>query len=188
MTSKDVKKIKGHTLIGQLVLLLLVGALGFFIYYFSPYLFPGLYDGDSVSSSAPDTFTSSIDETSPSETISPSLSSPEPSSPAVQKTLELPEEISESTLPEEIVSVKYTWVYDNSDWAWELDIPRSVYEIYRSIPRSPTMDYSVYITHPYDDEYINNFNKRQIRKAMMNFKLSSSLLPLFRILSTRMIL
>ena len=154
MTSKDVKNIIGHSLTGQLVLLLLVGALGFFIYYFSPYLFPGLYD-DSVPSSIPDTPTSINNEASPSQTISQSPSPPGTSSPDVENALELPEEISEVTLSEEIVTVKYTWIYGNSDWAWKLDIPRSVYETYRSIPRSPTMDYSVYITHPYDDEYIN---------------------------------
>ncbi|UCC16234.1 MAG: hypothetical protein JSU58_07620 [Dehalococcoidales bacterium] len=159
MTSKDVKKNKGPSFIGQLVLLLLVGALGFIIYHFSPYLFPGLYDDDAISSSTTGTPTSSIDETSPSESSSPSPSSPAPSSPAVENTLDLSEEISEFTSPEEIVTVNYTWVYGNSDWAWELDIPRSVYEMYRSIPRSPTMNYSVYITHPFDDEYINTLSK-----------------------------
>ena len=72
----------------------------------------------------------------------------------------MPEEISELPLSEEIVTIKYTWVYGNSDWTWELDIPRSVYEMYKSIPRSPTIDYSVYITHPYDDEYINTLSKK----------------------------
>ena len=135
-------------------MLLLVGALGFFIYYFSSYLFPGLYD-DSAPSSIPDTSVSINDETSPSLPSSQSSSPPGTLSPDVENALELPEEIREVTLSEEIVTVKYTWVYGNSDWAWKLDIPGSVYETYRSIPRSPTMDYSVYITHPYDDEYIN---------------------------------
>ncbi|MBN2073995.1 MAG: hypothetical protein JW762_00455 [Dehalococcoidales bacterium] len=155
MTSKDIKKSKGHSVIGQLVILLLVGALGFFIYYLSPYLFPGLYDDDSISLSMPDTSPSVINETSPSETTSSELSSP-----AVHQTLELPEEISELPLSEEIVTTTYTWVYGNSDWTWELDIPRSIYELYRSIPRSPTMDYSVYITHPYDDEYIDSLSTK----------------------------
>ena len=153
MTSKDVKKIKGHSVIGQLVILLLVGVLGFFIYYLSPYLFPGSHD-DSVSTSKPDTSPSVINETLPSETISPA-----PSSPSVQ-TPELPGEINRSPLSEEIVTVSYTWVYSSSDWTWALDIPRSVYELYRSIPRSPTMDYSVYITHPYDDEYIDSLSTK----------------------------
>lgn len=164
MTSKDVKKIKGQSLIGQLVLLLLVGALSFFLYYFSPYLFPGLNDDCSISSSIQDSPASGNNEKSPPGTISLSPASIESSSPEVEKTLELPEEISEVTLPEEIVTVKYTWVYGNSDWAWELDIPQSVYETYRSIPRSPTMDYSVYITHPFDDEYINILSTN-IKKA-----------------------
>ena len=153
MTSKDVKNITGHSVIGQLVILLLVGVLGFFIYYLSPYLFPGSND-DSVSTSKPETSTSVIDETSPSEMISPV-----PSSPSVQTT-ELPGELNKSPLSEEIVTVSYTWVYGSRDWTWELDIPRSVYELYRSIPRSPTMDYSVYITHPYDDEYIDSLSAK----------------------------
>lgn len=149
MTSKDIRKIKGHSLIIQLVLLLLVGVLGFLVYYFSPYLFSGRYN-DAVSFSTQDASISSVDKT-----LSPLPSSYASSSPAIQQTLELTEEISEVTLPEETVTIKYEWIYGNSDWAWELDIPLSVYELYRSIPRAPTMDYSVYITHPYDDEYIN---------------------------------
>jgi len=153
LTSRDVKNIQGHGLIGQLILLLLIGVLGFFIYYFSPYLFPGLSNDDSVSSSTSETSISSVNETAPSEIVTPF-----PSSSEVEKTTELPEEISELTLPEEVVTVNYTWVYGNNDWSWELDIPLSVYEMYGSIPRSPTMDYSVYITHPYDDEYINTLS------------------------------
>jgi len=164
LTSKDVKKIKGHNVIGQLVLLLLVGAFGFFLYYFSSYLFPGLNDDGPASSSIRDDSTASNDKTSPAETISSSLLSPGPSSPEVEKTPELTGDIIEATLPEEIVTIRYAWVYGNSDWAWELDIPQSVYETYRSIPRSPTMDYSVYITHPFDDEYINILSAN-IKKA-----------------------
>ena len=157
MTSKDIRKIKGHSVIIQLVLLLLIGVLGFFIYYFSPYLFPGLHNHDSESSSTQDASISSINET-----LSSPLSSHAVSYPAVQQTLELSEGISEIAFPEETVTIQYEWVYGNSDWAWELGIPRSVYELYKSIPRSPTMDYSVYITHPYDDEYINTLaNKFQ---------------------------
>jgi hypothetical protein len=149
LTSKDIRKIKGHSVIIQLVLLLLIGVLGFFIYYFSPYLFPGRYN-DSVSFSTHNASNSSVDET-----LYPPPSSHAALSQAIQQTLELTEEIGEVTLPEETATIKYEWVYGNSDWVWELGIPLSVYELYRSIPRAPTMDYSVYITHPYDDEYIN---------------------------------
>ena len=66
-----------------------------------------------------------MDETIPSETTLPS---PEPSSPTELHTLELSEQISELPPSDEIVTVTYTWVYGNNDWAWMLDIPRSVSE------------------------------------------------------------
>jgi len=37
-----------------------------------------------------------------------------------------------------------------------LSIPESYYQYYQEMDRIPTADYSVYVTHPYDDEYINS--------------------------------
>jgi hypothetical protein len=37
-----------------------------------------------------------------------------------------------------------------------LNVPQSLYDYYKSLPRSPTPNYSVYVTHPYDDPYIGS--------------------------------
>ncbi len=36
----------------------------------------------------------------------------------------------------------------------DLTLPKSLYEYYKDKPRPPTGDYSIYITDPYDDAYI----------------------------------
>ena len=35
-------------------------------------------------------------------------------------------------------------------------MPKALYDFYKGLPRSPTRNYSVYITHPMDDAYINS--------------------------------
>ena len=48
----------------------------------------------------------------------------------------------------------YTWDYDGKQWTWELQMPEGLYNYYKEMPRSLTNNYSVYVTHPSDDEYI----------------------------------
>ncbi len=36
---------------------------------------------------------------------------------------------------------EFEWSYDGSDWTWSLDIPRSLYEVYRSVPVSTRLRY-----------------------------------------------
>ncbi|KON29796.1 hypothetical protein AC482_05605 [miscellaneous Crenarchaeota group-15 archaeon DG-45] len=54
----------------------------------------------------------------------------------------------------EAIDREYQWLYGGRAWTLALSIPESLYEYYRSLDRPPTEDYSVYVTHPYDDEYI----------------------------------
>ena len=35
-------------------------------------------------------------------------------------------------------------------------MPKSLYDYYKALPRSPTENYSVYVTHPYDNQYIDS--------------------------------
>ena len=68
-------------------------------------------------------------------------------------SVQLPSETEQGTESSESVRVNYSWSYED-DWTWELDIPVSLYEYYRQLPRPPTGNYSVYVTHPSDDPYI----------------------------------
>ncbi len=49
---------------------------------------------------------------------------------------------------------EYRWKYEGRDWTWTLDMPEGLYRYYQSIERAPTSDYSIYVTHPEDDSYI----------------------------------
>jgi len=60
-----------------------------------------------------------------------------------------PEPISTETTERE-----YEWRYGGYTWTLTLSIPDSLYEYYKNLDRPPISDYSVYVTHPYDDEYI----------------------------------
>ncbi len=42
------------------------------------------------------------------------------------------------------------------EWTWDMQIPESTYDYYKSLARSPTNDYSIYITHPLDDVLIDS--------------------------------
>lgn len=63
-----------------------------------------------------------------------------------------------------LISSNYAWVYGGKEWTWELQIPQALYDYYREIPRPPTQNYSVYVTHPLDDTYID-YLVDEIRKA-----------------------
>lgn len=60
-----------------------------------------------------------------------------------------------SQTPAEIETVdrQYNWTY-KGEWSWELYLPKRVYEYYREQPRLPINYFSVYITNPLDDKYI----------------------------------
>ena len=71
-----------------------------------------------------------------------------------QETIGLPEIIQEAPQSNELILRNYVWEF-GGEWSWELTIPKSLYEYYKGIPRPPTVDYSVYVTHPVDDIYID---------------------------------
>jgi len=57
----------------------------------------------------------------------------------------------------EIKEVSYSWEYPYGwiSWKWSLRIPVEAVNIYRSIDRRYIYDYSFYVTHEGDDEYMN---------------------------------
>ena len=73
-----------------------------------------------------------------------------PTEPTIQAP-ELIKQISEST---ELFERHYSWQYGGT-WTWDLEIPQAAYEYYKEKPRPPTENYSVYVTHPYDDKFID---------------------------------
>ena len=104
-------------------------------------------------------------EIEPTETPSPTLT-PTPVStptPAATPTANDSEEISYSpTTPSvERIDRHYEWSYDGRTWMWDLTLPESLYSYYKDKPRPPTRgDYSVYVTDPYDDVYIESLIKK----------------------------
>lgn len=86
-------------------------------------------------------------ETLPEQSPSPS---PKESSP---RTIRLDTEVSQSA---EVLTRHYAWSYSGNEWTVELQIPEALYNYYMDLPRPPSENYSVYITHPSDDDYIKS--------------------------------
>jgi len=49
---------------------------------------------------------------------------------------------------------EYNWFYSGIEWRWDINIPKSIYDYYKDIPRCLITNYSEYITHPDDDRSI----------------------------------
>jgi len=56
----------------------------------------------------------------------------------------------------EVIEKVYSWNYHENQWTISLSIPESIYEFYRTQERAPTNEYSIYVTHPFDDDYIKS--------------------------------
>ncbi len=63
--------------------------------------------------------------------------------------------VADAPSSDQTVSRTYKWSFARKEWTWELSLPQSLYDYYRGLPRSPTPNYSVYVTHPQDDPYID---------------------------------
>jgi predicted transglutaminase-like cysteine proteinase len=55
---------------------------------------------------------------------------------------------------EETIQVHYEWNYGKSTWTYDLNIPKSAYEYYKTVDRKKIHDYGYYVTDPTDDEYL----------------------------------
>ncbi len=55
----------------------------------------------------------------------------------------------------ESIQVHYEWNYGESTWAYDLNIPKSAYEYYKTVDRKKIHNYSYYVTDPTDDEYLS---------------------------------
>ena len=96
--------------------------------------------------------------TQPITSIPPSSHPPvtSTSSPVVSTVTVAPKSVIPDT-PDSglLITRQYHWEYGGSEWDWELNINQEFYDYYRELPRSPSKDYSVYVTHPHDDTYID---------------------------------
>jgi predicted transglutaminase-like cysteine proteinase len=136
----------------------------------------GLFSDGSDTDTAPQTpATTTPAETAPStpppaETRTPTTptevvtSPPAPAEtpvqePGLQTTGEnatvLLETIKKEPPSKEALTRSYSWAYGEWKYSWDLKIPESLYEYYKGLPRPPTKNYSVYVTHPLDDTYLD---------------------------------
>ncbi|MFH1624926.1 MAG: hypothetical protein ABID54_07195, partial [Pseudomonadota bacterium] len=89
------------------------------------------------------------------------LTATEPEEPTVKPqppateggSVELLEVVQEIPVSIELLERHFIWEY-LGEWNWDTLIPEALYEYYHSVPRPPTRNYSVYVTHPLDDVYI----------------------------------
>jgi len=68
--------------------------------------------------------------------------------------------LSPTPISPETIDMDYSWYYQGRRYTLSLSIPESYYQYYQEMDRIPTADYSVYVTHPYDDEYINSMIRK----------------------------
>lgn len=95
--------------------------------------------------------TANTTTTLPSATISPVTITTSSIVTTVVETIvssAAPEPSLQST---EVINREFKWDYGDSQWAWTMQIPKELYDYYKGLPRSPTSNYSIYVTHPLDD-------------------------------------
>jgi len=131
----------------------------------------GLFSDDAT----PDTTSQERTTATPTETVTLPPAEVEPTKPSAPEetpikpsttdnvSIELSETIEKVPEPDEFITRSYAWEY-HGEWSWDVRIPEVLYGYYKGVPRAPTMDYSVYVTHPLDDIYIDSLVTR-IREA-----------------------
>jgi hypothetical protein len=60
----------------------------------------------------------------------------------------------------EYIEVKYSWNYGDGAWSYNLKIPKSAYEYYKTVNRNKIRNYSYYVTDNTDDEYLAGLAKK----------------------------
>ena len=108
----------------------------------------------------------SLDETNQTVSPSPVVTEPTPTSTTElpPSTIQLPQIIGEASQSTKTKIATYSWTYE-SDWSWELEIPVALYDYFKQLPRPPTENYSVYVTHPLDDPYVDRLAEKIIKAA-----------------------
>ena len=60
----------------------------------------------------------------------------------------------ESGYDADFIEREYSWHYGENQWTYEMKIPRSAYEYYKTVDRLKIRNYSYYVTDNSDDEYL----------------------------------
>jgi len=68
----------------------------------------------------------------------------------------VPLKLDEASQDTTTITHNYTWLFDGTKWIWELQLPESLYSYFKGLRRPSTNNYSIYVTHPMDDTYIDN--------------------------------
>lgn len=76
-------------------------------------------------------------------------------------------EIKEVPVSMEQVTLNYSWTYGGLEWTWDIQMPLQLYEYYQELPRPPTTNYSVYVTHPLDDIYVDSLVNKIKEAALL---------------------
>ncbi len=123
---------------------------------------PSFFDNsdETNENNTSETIPATTEDSTPEETVElPPEQTEETGLPSEEgtTTTELPEDIQEASAPEsdEFIIQEYKWSYGGKEWTWELSINQSMYDYFKEIPRPPTTNYSVYVTNPQDDLYID---------------------------------
>ncbi len=107
-------------------------------------------------------------DTTPTETVEP------PPEQTEETTVDLPEDIQEAPLSEKFIIREYSWDYGGGEWTWELSVYQSMYDYFKEMPRPYTMNYSVYVTNPLDDPYVDrlveNINKAAAKENYSEYQ------------------
>jgi hypothetical protein len=78
---------------------------------------------------------------------------PPEDSPPVE--IQLVEPLTKVEKSDELIEKRFSWHYQDTEWTWHTHIPQSLYDYYQGLPRPATEDYSIYVTHPLDDDYLD---------------------------------
>ncbi|MGE5381732.1 MAG: hypothetical protein ACM3NT_11790 [Methylocystaceae bacterium] len=61
----------------------------------------------------------------------------------------------QTTKPDHLIQRHFNWQAVGKRWSWQITLSQSACEYFKGLPRIQTDDYSVYVTNPDDDEYLN---------------------------------
>jgi hypothetical protein len=68
--------------------------------------------------------------------------------------------ISPEPLTLDTIEREYSWLFNRKQWTISLSIPENIYDYFTNMERPPTQDYSIYVTNPYDDQYLRTIIER----------------------------
>ena len=80
----------------------------------------------------------------------------------------LPSEPNDIKYDDAMIVHNYVWLFAGTKWVWELSIPEPLYNYFKELKRPSANDYSVYVTNPIDDIYIDKLVSELDRTAREN--------------------